>query len=267
MTQLIRSPFLVEGPAVISFSGGRTSAYMLRRILDEGLQPDVHVLFADTGMERQETYDFVSECERRWEVPIHRVKRAGREGEPEKASPFEQILSKRPYLPGGGLRFCTTELKIRPMKYWMRAKGYEHWDMVVGIRADEPQRIANMRVKPRERWEHVMPLADAGITEADVLAFWKRQPFDLQLLRYEGNCNLCHIKGEDKLVAILRAHPKWAAWWSRQEERTKKQFRRGKSYAQLLARALEENAAGLPMPTEAQLSGAIDDLGDCVCHD
>lgn len=33
-----RDPFLIEGPAVISFSGGRTSGYMLRRVLDAGLQ-------------------------------------------------------------------------------------------------------------------------------------------------------------------------------------------------------------------------------------
>lgn len=38
-------PFLIEGPAAISFSGGRTSALMLRRILDAHggtLPPDVH---------------------------------------------------------------------------------------------------------------------------------------------------------------------------------------------------------------------------------
>ena len=50
-------PFLIEGSAVISFSGGRTSGYMLRRILDVGLQPDVHVLFTNTGKERPETLE------------------------------------------------------------------------------------------------------------------------------------------------------------------------------------------------------------------
>lgn len=43
---------------------------MLRRILDVGLQPDVEVMFANTGKEREETLDFVHEIETRWAVPI-----------------------------------------------------------------------------------------------------------------------------------------------------------------------------------------------------
>jgi 3'-phosphoadenosine 5'-phosphosulfate sulfotransferase (PAPS reductase)/FAD synthetase len=65
------NPYKIEGPAVISFSGGRTSAYMLRKVLDahEGeLPPDVFVVFADTGKERPETLDFVRECSKRWGV-------------------------------------------------------------------------------------------------------------------------------------------------------------------------------------------------------
>lgn len=48
------SPFLVAGPALISFSGGRTSAFMLHEILATHggqLPPDVHVAFANTGKE------------------------------------------------------------------------------------------------------------------------------------------------------------------------------------------------------------------------
>lgn len=63
--------FKIDGPAVISFSGGRTSGLMLRRCLDAGLQPDVHVLFANTGKERPETLDFVRDCGLNWGVQIH----------------------------------------------------------------------------------------------------------------------------------------------------------------------------------------------------
>ena len=68
-----RDPYRVAGPAVISFSGGRTSGYMLKHILDAhgGTLPDnVRVVFANTGKERPETLDFVAECGVRWGIHI-----------------------------------------------------------------------------------------------------------------------------------------------------------------------------------------------------
>lgn len=68
------SPYLIEGPALISFSGGRTSGYMLWHILDAhggALPADVHVCFANTGKEREETLRFVHDCETHWGVRIH----------------------------------------------------------------------------------------------------------------------------------------------------------------------------------------------------
>jgi 3'-phosphoadenosine 5'-phosphosulfate sulfotransferase (PAPS reductase)/FAD synthetase len=68
------NPFLVQGPAVISFSGGRTSAFMLHEILAAhggALPSDIIVGFANTGKEREETLRFVHECGSRWNVDIH----------------------------------------------------------------------------------------------------------------------------------------------------------------------------------------------------
>lgn len=262
------SPFAIDGPAVVSFSGGRTSAYMLRRILDEGLRPDVHVLFANTGKEREETLEFVRACGEHWGVRIHWVERAldgnratFREVDFETASrrgePFEALLEQRRTLPGGGLRFCTTELKVRVMASWMRARGYDHWDMVIGIRADEPRRVARLRAKPPEVWEHVLPLADAGVTVRDIDAFWREQPFDLRLRPWEGNCDLCHLKSAAKLQRIMSERPELADWWIRMERHFRAQFRRdAPSYAALLD------------ATQRQLR-LLDsaDLGDCLCHE
>lgn len=64
--------FIKSGPAAIAFSGGRTSAYMLAKILeacDGKLPPDVVVTFQNTGEEVEQTYEFIHEIETRW-VPV-----------------------------------------------------------------------------------------------------------------------------------------------------------------------------------------------------
>ena len=63
---------LPDGNVLISFSGGRTSGYMLHRILEaNGDLPDrVKVLFANTGREMSGTLDFVHNVEKNWGVDI-----------------------------------------------------------------------------------------------------------------------------------------------------------------------------------------------------
>lgn len=224
----MNDPFRIEGPAVISFSGGRTSGYMLRRILDAGLQPDVHVVFADTGQEHPATYAFVRAIEDRWGVPIVWVERPGQ---------FTQLITDRKFLPNPVARFCTQELKIRPMRTWMLGKGYEHWTNVVGIRADEPRRVAKMRAQDYvDRWDIAMPLADAGVTVDDVMAFWKAQPFDLAIQPLYSNCTGCFLKGYDRLRNIARDRPDLMQWWADQEARIGGTFRSDRPrYADMLA--------------------------------
>ena len=67
------NPYVINEPAVISFSGGRTYAYMLYKILEAhgGTLPDhVKVCFANTGKEMPETLDFVRDCGEQWGVDI-----------------------------------------------------------------------------------------------------------------------------------------------------------------------------------------------------
>lgn len=246
-------PFQIDGPAVISFSGGRTSGYMLRRILDAARtvdMDDVHVLFADTGKERAETYAFVRECAARWQVLIHWVERPGQ---------FTQLITDRKCLPNPVMRFCTQELKIRPMRDWMRGHGYEHWTNVVGIRADEPRRVAKMKQANEsrsERWDIALPLAEAGVTVEDVNAFWRAQPFDLHLKPHEGNCDLCFLKGNDKVRNIVRDRPDLAAWWAEQEARIGGTFRADRpSYAAMLAQP------------DLFKDTTDESLTECFCHD
>ena len=297
------SPFLLDEPALISFSGGRTSAYMLRRILDAGSfgNPDVHVVFANTGKERPETLDFVNEVETRWKIhidwveyerfhlPVYKSKERAKAAAQARAYSFREYESPRkgergfrivsyetasrngePFenvidmvgLPSPTTRLCTQEMKIRPIEKRMRELGYTHWLNVVGIRADEPKRVARMRAQQMPYYENSLPLADAGITKIDVLKFWRESDFDLQLPldengdTYGGNCDLCFLKSTSKRLRIAKENPEWLDWWIEQEDRTGMVFlNHGKKFINLLD------------VTEAEACSVDDDLGDCVCHD
>lgn len=303
-----KDPFFVEGPAVISFSGGRTSGFMLAKIVERGLQPDVHVLFANTGKERPETLDFVRDCSDRFGCPIvwleyHRQylphyrseaaalaakkartaagklylpapegksrERGFREVTWETASrkgePFENLIEMMG-LPTVITRMCTQEMKIRVIKKKMLELGYDHWVNVVGIRHDEPRRVARMRNPTGQRWENELPLDDARVTLQDVLSFWQAQPFDLLLPKnekgetYGGNCDLCFLKSTAKKARVARENPELVQWWIDQENRTDMRFRtNATAYEKLKLPVVREEAIACNM--------VEDDAGDCVCHD
>lgn len=223
---------LPSGNVQISFSGGRTSAYMLRQIADanDGLPDRVCVLFANTGREMPETLDFVQECSDRWGIPIVWVERdpvegfrvvshnsAARDGEP-----FEEMIRNgvRGYLPNPTSRHCTGDLKVRPARDYLKSLGWGRWTAAIGIRADEAHRSS----KPvKERWTLWRPLVAAGVSKRDVMAFWDAQPFDLRLPNVKGstplgNCDGCFLKSEANISAFARDYPERFAWWERMEQ-------------------------------------------------
>jgi len=231
------SPFKIDSPTCISFSGGRTSAYMLWRVLqahDMSLPEDAVVCFANTGKEDEATLRFVQDCSEHWNVPITwleyqpeapgfkvvNFETASREGQP-----FEEIISKRNYLPNPVARFCTVELKIQPEHKYLKSTGWSEWDNMVGIRADEPRRVAKIKANPsggKAGPERIMPLAQANITKDDVGSFWRDQAFDLGLpnhngVTYHGNCDLCFLKGASQILSLIAEKPQRAAWWARME--------------------------------------------------
>ena len=225
-------PFKIIEPTVISFSGGRTSGYMLWRILQEnnGLPEDAIVIFANTGKEMEETLEFVRDCETNWNVFIHwveyqwnddsklRFKRVNFETASRKGEPFmEMIHESTGYLPNPVARICTATLKIRTIDKYLKSLGWSHNENMdwVGIRADEQRRAAKIA---RER----TPLVTAGITKADVGKFWKEQPFDLKLpnnngVMMHGNCDLCFLKPAHQVLSLIREKPSRADWWIKAE--------------------------------------------------
>lgn len=241
-------PFRIAGPALISFSGGRTSAYMLWRILQAHggqLPSDVVVAFTNTGKEREETLRFVAECGARWDVDIRWLEWRARSGESRFAEvtfetaarlgePFAARIEASGILPNSFMRICTIDLKVETMRAFVRSLGWERCVNAVGLRRDEGKRVARQLSRPDTLWSAVCPLFETGITRDDVMEFWSTQPFDLGLHPWEGNCDLCFLKGERLLARIIRDAPQRALWWIEQEQRVGSQFRKGRrTYAEI----------------------------------
>lgn len=240
-------PFKITEPTCISFSGGRTSAYMLWRVLQSngGLPAEAIVCFANTSKEDEATLRFVQDCSENWSVPItwleYRIDgyavvdyaTASRNGEP-----FDALTTKKSYLPNPVARFCIQELKVNPIK---KFTNIEDDGTMVGVRADEPHRIPKMRKRGM-----LIPLADAGVTQADVQAFWKAQPLDLGLNFRDGatalgNCDLCFLKGPYQITSLVLDKPERAVWWAAQEQKIGATFRSDRpSYAAMLKFSREQ---------------------------
>jgi len=225
----MNDPFKIIEPTVISFSGGRTSAYMLWRILQSngGLPSEAIVCFANTGKEEEATLEFVRDCGLNWNVDIHwveyqhaekpadRWKKVTFETASRLGEPFWSIIEKNgsPFLPNPVARICTARLKIRAIHAYLKSLGWEHNENMdwVGIRADEMRRAAKM---DRER----TPLVTAGVTKETIGKFWKEQSFDLGLpnmngVTMHGNCDLCFLKPTYQIISLIREKPSRADWW------------------------------------------------------
>lgn len=271
------NPFKIEGPALVSFSGGRTSGFMLHEIVSAhgGVLPqDVFVTFANTGREMPETLDFVRDCGeqfgveivwleyQRREEPAQRWKRVSYETAARAGEPFDALLAGKKFLPNVVARFCTQDLKIRPMRDFARSQGWDYWTNVVGLRADERYRVASIKASAdRERWDIAVPLAAAGVSKHEVSAFWEARNWGLRLPTINGttpmgNCDCCFLKGEATIAGIMRQRPGRGQWWADKERETRATWSKRFSHSRLNELATEPGLLDF-LPSER--------IGDCYC--
>lgn len=261
----MRDPFKIDEPTVISFSGGRTSAYMLWRVLESngGMPEEAIAVFANTGKEEEATLEFVRDCEQNWGVEIHWLEYRNSEQKFERVSfetasrngePFEALITKKNYLPNMVARFCTQELKVLTIDRYLKSLGISDYMTFVGVRADEPRRVAKIRTQETK----LCPLASAGVSEKDVWEFWDQQEFDLKLPKFSGasNCDLCFLKGGEIIMGLINQKPERVVWWAKMEEKIGATFRPDRPSYQTMMRF-----------NETQMKLFSDETIPCFCGD
>lgn len=198
---------------VVSFSGGRTSAYLCC-LMKKMYGDDVDFVYMDTGAEHIETYRFLRRVNQYFELNLTCLrgdfslplgKGVGYnvvdidDLKPD-LKPFSEMMEKygTPYI--GGM-FCTERMKLRPFKKYFDDKyGKSNYETWLGIRSDEPRRLTE---KPGIRY--MAEISD--FEKKDVLDFWEDMPFDLYIDEWLGNCVFCPKKSNLKLAAAQRDEP------------------------------------------------------------
>lgn len=202
---------------VVSFSGGRTSAYLCKIMIDKYGKDNVDFIFMDTGAEHPKTYEFIKNVNEFLGLNLVCL-RGNFDSELGVGAtysiidvgdlscdlkPFRSYANKygTPTVAGAS---CTSRMKEETHdKYCNEFYGKGEYETWIGIRADEPKRLKG--VGRRADLRYMAEITDAE--KQDVLDYWSEQDFDLEIDEHLGNCVFCVKKGANKIALAAREEP------------------------------------------------------------
>lgn len=227
--------------SIAGVSGGRTSAYMATL-----LPKDTILSFQNTGREHPATLDFLRELEQflgreivwlEWRPPAEvggrprdfRFERVTFETADRKGEVFRGLMEALaafrrvhkglpPIAPWARARLCTSYLKIRVQEHFVASLKWDEYISYIGLRADEPNRVAVSKARATEAKTIAVPLFDLGVTKDDVNTFWSRQSFDLRIQPHQGNCTACFLKDQADTSRVMMEPETDPEFWEEMQE-------------------------------------------------
>lgn len=187
---------------ILGVSGGRDSAALAVYMRQHHPELPLEYFFTDTGKELPEVYAFLDRLEGFLGRPIQRLN-------PDRD--FDFWLSEYGnFLPSPRTRWCTRQLKLRPLEQWLR-RDLDDGVIVhsyVAIRADEPSREGYQATHPNMRVH--LPLRDAGLDKAGVIEMLRQADVgepDYYSWRSRSGCTFCFFQQKIEWVRLAENHP------------------------------------------------------------
>lgn len=252
---------------ILPMSGGKDSAALAVHMLREYPNHTFELVFADTGAELPETYEYLERFEAVMGVQITRITALDMLGIRAKRSrtPFDVILYEYygSYLPSPRARWCTRMLKIKPFeKYVGTDKAYSY----IAIRADENRQGYNSIGKPvviseRPNIIPVYPFKAAGMGLEDVKALLESSGLGLPSYytwRSRSGCYFCFYQQIGEWQRLKEHHPELF-------ERAKayEKVENGRAYTWVDGRSLRD-IERIKKRYDVPSSEALD--GCAICH-
>ena len=152
---------------------------------------------------------------------------------------FDYITEKKGgYLPNKMGRYCTVEMKLRPMHRWWRENINEPVEMQIGFRAGEERRANKMYERLNEdgllefkdvvgkhsngnnKWATIawqspsFPMIDHRVYRDEVVQYWKDKPVRFAV---RNNCVGCFHRNPLLLRTMFDQYPKKMEWFASKE--------------------------------------------------
>ena len=247
-----------------SLSGGKTSSYLayhypadynifsLIRIEDKRCTPKDSKLVQYVSDKIGQEFIATAESDITLKVLIDLEQLIGKEIIWVTGASFEQLIRKRKALPNQQWRFCTTEMKMRPIWDWWFWNIREKCKMGIGFRFDEMERADRFSTSfkgivgsrgSQNKWEEIewregyFPLIENRITHYEV----KKWADSTQLIfPADSNCVGCFHKPLQQLRKNWDLEPNKMQWFAEQETKRAKWKKEG-SYFQFKTIGLQQD--------------------------
>ena len=179
---------------VLSFGGGVNSVALMIVLLREGLPFD-EAVFADTGGEVPETYEYLEVAEgylADHEVPFTVVSKRGR-------SLYDTSWDRRVF-PSAIWRWSTRDFKVTPIHRHYRSLG-THVNQYLAIAWDEVYRMKDSRVG---YVTNLFPLIERRLTRADCVAIIEEARLPVP---QRSSCYFCPFNSVGRWRWLYETHP------------------------------------------------------------
>jgi len=184
-----------EANYVLSYGGGVNSTALMILLVQRKL-PLNYIVFADTGSERPETYTYLRHARKYAEkndIPFNIVK--VRNGET-----LYDRCRRRKVIPSKTWRWCTRDLKIRPIYAFYRSLNSRIYQYV-GIDYDEVHRMKDNKT---DYVTNVYPLIDYKLGRKQCIEIIRDAGLPVPI---KSGCYFCPFRNNEDWSNLYQKHP------------------------------------------------------------